>query len=58
MTRDSQGNETQPKDKIVVEPTFALAKDADQVGMVAARAIPEEHLEHLEEIEILVRPFA
>ena len=34
-----------------------LAKDEKQVGMIAAREIPNEHMDHLERVEIIVRPF-
>ena len=34
-----------------------LAKDEKQVGVLAAREISEEHVEHLERVEIVVRPF-
>ena len=45
------------KSQILKEPTRLLAKDAQQVGMLAAREVPTEHLEHLERVEIVVRPF-
>lgn len=42
---------------LLKEPTRLLAKDEKQVGMLAAREVPAEHLEHLEQVEIVVRPF-
>lgn len=38
-------------------PTTLLAKDEQQVGMMAAREVPQEHIEHLDRVEIVVRPF-
>ena len=34
-----------------------LAKDEKEIGMLAAREIPEKHMDDLERIEIVVRPF-
>ena len=34
-----------------------LAESEEQVQILAARSIPEEHLEHLDRITIAVRPF-
>lgn len=45
------------KTQLLKEPTRLLAKDEQQVGMLAAREVPTEHLEHLERVEIIVRPF-
>lgn len=40
---------------IITTPTRILAKDEQQAGVLAARAIPEEHI--LDRVEIIVRPF-
>lgn len=45
------------KAEIIVKPTTILAKDDKQAGMLAARALPEEFLNRLDDIEIAVRPF-
>lgn len=45
------------KTTLLKEPALLLAKDEQQVGMLAAREVPKEHLEHLERVEIVVRPF-
>ena len=45
------------KTSIVKDPFRVLAKDEQQVGMLAAREVPQEHIEHLERVEIIVRPF-
>lgn len=47
----------QGKTEIIVHPTQLLAKDAQQVGMLAARAVPEAHIDHLDRVEVIVRPF-
>lgn len=45
------------KSSILKEMTRLLAKDEQQIGMLAAREIPKEHIEHLDRVEIIVRPF-
>lgn len=47
----------QEKSKIVVEPTIVLAGDEKSVGMLAAKKIPDDYNDQLDQIEILVRPF-
>lgn len=56
-TKDAQGNDTTPKAEMIIEPKFILAKDDKEVGMRAAREIPEGYLDKLDEVEIAVRPF-
>ena len=57
VVKDSQGNETQGDDQVVRAPEFTLAKDEKEVAIRAARAIPEEYLTKLDQVEIVVRPF-
>jgi hypothetical protein len=57
IVKDSQGNETQGDDKIIKAPEFTLAKDDKEVAIRAARAIPDEYLTKLDQVEIVVRPF-
>ena len=45
------------KTMLLKDLTRILAKDEKQVGMMAAREVPAEHLDHLERVEIIVRPF-
>lgn len=47
-----------PKDELLIKPTYVLAESDKEVGMLAARAIPESLLGQLDEIEIVIRPFA
>jgi hypothetical protein len=53
---DKDGKET-GKTQVLKELTTLLAKDEGQVGLLAAREVPSEHVGHLERVEILVRPF-
>lgn len=53
---DKEGKEV-GKTTILKDVTRVLAKDDKQVGILAARDIPAENIEHLDRVEILVRPF-
>ena len=45
------------KSEIVVTPSTILAGSPEEVGMMAARAIPVELTDKLDCVEIVVRPF-
>ena len=53
---DQEGKE-KGKTILLKDLTRTLAKDDKQVGILAAREIPKEHLENLDRVEIIVRPF-
>jgi hypothetical protein len=55
--KDAAGNEVETADELLVKPTYILAKSDKEVAMRAAREIPSEHLDHLDRIEVCVRPF-
>lgn len=57
VRKDAQGNETQEPDSILVKPTLVLAADDKQVAIQAAREIPDDKLDVLDQVEICVRPF-
>lgn len=57
VVKDAQGNETQGEDMIVSPAQFVLAKDDKEVAIRAARAIPDEYLGKLDQVEIVIRPF-
>jgi hypothetical protein len=42
---------------VLVPVTAQLAKDEAQVNMIAARKIPEEYLDKLDRVQVVVRPF-
>jgi hypothetical protein len=46
-----------PKSIIIVQPTRVLAASAEHVAMLAARSLPEEYTDKLDDVEVLVRPF-
>lgn len=45
------------KSVLVKVPTTILASDDKEVAIKAARDIPDEYIDKLEDIEIVVRPF-
>lgn len=56
-TKDAQGNDTTKPATLLVEPKHILARDEKEVAMRGAREIPDTHLDKLDEVEVLVRPF-
>ena len=42
---------------IVIEPTTVLARDPGQAELLAARSIPEEYMDRLDRLQLVVRPF-
>ena len=47
----------QEPSSILKAPSFVMAKSDKEVGMKAAREIPDTYLDKLEEVEICIRPF-
>ena len=56
-TKDQIETGDYPKSQIVVDLTTKLGGSEQEVAMIAARAIPSEYAEKLENLEVLVRPF-
>ncbi len=42
---------------VIIEPKRVVAKDPAGAGILAARDIPADYLDKLDDVEILVRPF-
>ena len=55
--KDLAGNEEAVKSAILTDVTRVLAPTPDEVSILAARSIPTEYLDKLEQVEIIVRPF-
>lgn len=45
------------KSKLIVDIQRQLASDQSAATLLAARAIPEEYIEDLDRVEVVVRPF-
>ena len=56
--KDQNGNEVSERSKLIIPVQSIVAATPDEVSIVAARAIPEEYLDKLDDVEIIVRPFA
>ena len=56
-TKDQNDRGETPKSVVIKMPTVAMAVSPDQVSVLAARQIPDEFIDKLEEVEIVVRPF-
>lgn len=57
QTKEQHDRGENPKSLLVTKPTTEMAGSEDEVSILAARSIPQEHLEHLDDMEIVVRPF-
>jgi len=55
--KKKEKDEDQRKSKIIVDVTRLVAMDDAEVGILAARQIPEDYLDKLDEIQIAIRPF-
>ena len=56
-TKDEQERGEKPKSKLIVDVTRVLCNDDKEAAMLAARAIPAEHTDKLDRIQIAIRPF-
>ncbi len=54
--KNEQGKQAD-KDCIVVPITTVMAADQAQASMMAARAIPEDYVDRMSQLEVAVRPF-
>jgi hypothetical protein len=55
--KKKQKDEEVKKSKLIVDVTRVIAGNQEEVVILAAREIPEEYLDALDEVEIAVRPF-
>lgn len=56
--KDVAGNPTETKKSVVIQaPVTVIAVSDKEVAMLAAKAIPGEYDDKLEDVEIAIRPF-
>ena len=55
--RKKKDDEKQALSTLIVDVTRVVASDEKAVAMLAARSIPEEYVEKLDQVEIAIRPF-
>ena len=51
------GQDNTDKPKVIVQPQTLLADSDSEAQIKAARAIPEEFIDRLDQVEIALRPF-
>jgi len=56
-TKEQNDRNEQLKSVVVVPLTTVMAGAQQEVQITAGRAIPAEHLDHLDDVEILIRSF-
>lgn len=56
-TKEQRDAGESPKTEIVQAIQTILAESDKEVGIMAARALPESYLSKLEDVEIVIRPF-
>ena len=56
--KPAKKDDPEPKSRVIVAVTNVLARDDKEAALYAAREIPSEFEDKLEEVEIVVRPFA
>jgi hypothetical protein len=56
-TKEQNDRGETPKSEVLIEPKSVLATSPEQVSILAGRSIPDTHVDKLEDIEIIVRPF-
>ncbi len=55
--KEDKNGKVVEKGEIVVAPTHVLAADQEQATLVAGRAIPDDKMDELERLTLVVRPF-
>lgn len=56
-TKEQQDKGEKAKASLLVDVTRVLAANDAEAQMIAARAIPETHIDKLDRVEIALRPF-
>ena len=56
-TKEQQDKGEKAKPVLLVDVTRILANNDNEAQMMAARAIPETHIDKLDRVEIALRPF-
>lgn len=57
QTEDEVKRGVRAKSAVLVAPKTILAADDKEAAVLAAREVPQSHLDQLDRVEILVRPF-
>lgn len=57
-TKDEADRNVRVRSKLLKPITAILARDEGEVRLIAGREIPEEYLDRIDQVEVLVVPFA
>lgn len=57
-TKEEADRNARIRSKLLAGPKAILARDEEEVRVLAAREIPEEYMDRLDQVEVLVVPFA
>ena len=57
LPTEKQAKEDDMKPKLILEIQTILAKDEGQATLIAARRIPKDYEEKLDQVQVIVRPF-
>jgi hypothetical protein len=57
VKRQKDGEEIVERSKLIQDVQRVLASTPEEVSIIAAKAIPDEYMDKLEQVEIVVRPF-
>ena len=57
QTKDQAERNEYPKSVLIVAPVRVVAASPDEVGMLAARDIPNDYIDKLADCEVVVSPF-
>jgi len=55
--KDIAGNEEVVRSKLITPVQTVLAGSADEVSILAAKSIPDEYMDKLDQVDIVVRSF-
>ena len=57
QTKEQKDKGETQKSLILRNPEYILAKDDKEAQVLASRAIPEDYLNRLDQVEVAIRPF-
>lgn len=57
VTKAQEEKGERARSLVLVDPKRFLARDEKEALLIAAREIPAEYIDRLDEIEVLIRPF-
>jgi hypothetical protein len=56
-TKEQNERNESPKSTVIVGPKNEVAVEEKHAAMIAAREIPAEYVDRMEDVEVVIRPF-